>query len=144
MGSALAIARKGGLRRGRAARLPELRPALSQLGLARIFPPSRCSPRGLPERLRFFIPWERKESGYAIGSLYQIGDEIRGERRSLTTSPSVASVPVHTSTGSVARSHVVVASRVEVGAAWPAVPRPGIVLKVRIDDSTFPSPLVGT
>ena len=78
------------------------------------------------------------------GTLYQIGDEIRGELRSLTTSPSVASVPVHTSKGSVAPSDVVVASGVEVGAAWPAVPRSGIVLKVRIDDSTFPSPLVGT
>lgn len=110
-----------------------------------IFPHPSCGwPRGLPKRLRFFRQWERKERGYAIGSLYQISDEILGELRSLTISPSAASVPVHASKCSVGPSHVVVASGVKVGAAWPAVAGSGIVLKVRIDDSTSPSPLVGT
>jgi uncharacterized protein (DUF736 family) len=85
-----------------------------------------------------------KERGYAIGTLYQIGDEIRRELPSLTTSAIVASVPVHTSKGSVPPADVVAASRVELGAGWPAVPRSGIVLEVRIDDSTFTSPLVCT
>ena len=56
------------------------------------------------------------------GTFYQLGDEIRGELRTLTTSASVASVPVYTSKGGVAPSDVVVASGMEVGVAWPAVP----------------------
>ena len=63
--------------------------------------------------------------------------------RGITSGCRWTSVPVYTSKGGVAPSDAVVASGMEVGVAWPAVPRSGIVLKVRTDDSTFPSPLIG-
>ncbi|MDD2794670.1 DUF736 domain-containing protein [Acidocella sp.] len=79
-----------------------------------------------------------------VGTFRLVGEEFRGELRTLTMTAELAFVPVYGSKGSMAPSHVVVANGVEVGTAWPAGPEAGVGLKVRIDDPTFPAPLVGT
>lgn len=79
-----------------------------------------------------------------VGIFRLVGDEIRGELRTLTITTELVFVLVCGSRRSTAPSHVVVANGVEVGTAWPGGGQAGVGLKVRIDDPTFPAPLVGT
>lgn len=79
-----------------------------------------------------------------IGTFRLVGKEFRGELRTLTVTAELVFVPKYGSKGSLAPSHVVVANGVEVGVAAPAGPEAGAGLRVRIDDPTFPTPLVGT
>lgn len=78
-----------------------------------------------------------------VGSFQLISGEFRGELRTLTIRAELVFVPVYGVKGSVAPSHVIQCNGVEVGAAWRADTGGGKGLKVRIDDPTFPTPLMG-
>jgi uncharacterized protein (DUF736 family) len=78
-----------------------------------------------------------------VGTFRRIDTEIRGEVRTLTLAVELRLVPVFAGRGSMAPSHMIMAGEVEVGAAWPASPGSLRTLKVRIDDPSFPAPLVG-
>lgn len=79
-----------------------------------------------------------------VGTFRRHDTEIRGELRTLTLCVALRFVAVFSGRGSMAPSHMIMAGEVEVGAAWPASPGVFGTLKVRIDDPTFPAPLVGT
>ena len=79
-----------------------------------------------------------------IGSFQKSGDELRGSIRTLTLSAEVTFVPIHGSRGSLSPSHIILTNGIEVGAAWPKAPGNLNNLKVRIDDPSFPAPILGT
>jgi uncharacterized protein (DUF736 family) len=78
-----------------------------------------------------------------IGSFQKSGNELKGSIQTLTLSVEVTFVPIHGSRGSLSPSHVILTNGMEVGAAWPKVPGDLNNLKVRIDDPSFPAPIVG-
>lgn len=78
-----------------------------------------------------------------VGIFRRRDAEIRGELRTLTLAVELRFVPVFAGRGSMAPSHMILAGEAEVGAAWPVNPGSFKALKVRIDDPTFPAPLVG-
>jgi uncharacterized protein (DUF736 family) len=78
-----------------------------------------------------------------IGILQRIGEEIRGELRTLTLRANIAFVPVCGKKAGLTPSYIILANTIEVGAAW-AIPGPRLSLKFRIDDPSFASPLAGT
>jgi len=78
-----------------------------------------------------------------VGTFRLVDTEIRGELRTLTMTIELRFVPVFAKRGSMAPSHMIMAGEAEVGAAWPANPGSFTRLKVRIDDPSFPAPLVG-
>ena len=78
-----------------------------------------------------------------IGILQRIGEEIRGELRTLTLRADIAFVPACGKKGGLAPAHIILANAIEVGAAWE-IPGPRLSLKFRMDDPAFASPLAGT
>jgi uncharacterized protein (DUF736 family) len=78
-----------------------------------------------------------------IGSFQKSGDELKGSIQTLTLSVEATFVPIHGSRGSLSPSHVILTNSIEVGAAWPKVPGDLNNLKVRIDDPSFPAPILG-
>jgi uncharacterized protein (DUF736 family) len=78
-----------------------------------------------------------------IGILQRIGEEIRGELRTLTLRADIAFVPVCGKKAGLVPAYIILANASEVGAAW-AIPGPRLSLKFRIDDPAFASPLTGT
>jgi uncharacterized protein (DUF736 family) len=78
-----------------------------------------------------------------IGSFQKSGNELKGSIQTLTLSVEVTFVPIHGSRGSLSPSHVILTNGMEVGSARPKVPGDLNNLKVRIDDPSFPAPIVG-
>ena len=78
-----------------------------------------------------------------IGILQKIGEEICGELRTLTLRADIAFVPTCGKRTGLAPSHIILANAIEVGAAW-SIPGPRLLLKFRMDDPAFASPLAGT
>ena len=78
-----------------------------------------------------------------IGILQRIGEEIRGELRTLTLRVDVAFIPTCGKKRGLAPSYIIRTNAIEVGAAW-VIPGPRLSLKFRMDDPAFASPLAGT
>jgi uncharacterized protein (DUF736 family) len=78
-----------------------------------------------------------------IGSFQKTGDALKGTIRTLTLSAEVTFMPIYGSRGSLSPSHIILTNGIEVGAAWPKVPGDLNNLKVRIDDPSFPAPILG-
>jgi uncharacterized protein (DUF736 family) len=78
-----------------------------------------------------------------IGSFQRFGDAFKGSIQTLTLSAEAIFVLVRGSRGSLSPSHVILTNGIEVGAAWPKVPGDLNNLKVRIDDPSFPAPILG-
>lgn len=78
-----------------------------------------------------------------IEILQRIGEEIRGELRTLTLRANIAFVPACGKKGGLTPSHIILANATEVGAAW-TIPGPLLSVEFRMDDPAFASPLAGT
>ena len=78
-----------------------------------------------------------------IGTFTQSGDEYRGVIRTLSLTIEVVIRPMTKDAGALAPTHTVVVNQIEVGVAWPKLPTSRDVLKVMMDDPSFPVPLSG-
>lgn len=79
-----------------------------------------------------------------VGVFRRQGQEFRGELRTLALKVELVFMPVFAGRGSMTPSHMILTEAgIEVGAAWPETLGRAATFKVRLDDPTFPAPLVG-